>query len=261
MRVPHLNEGYQRESHPRAPLQRAPMWQAALAVAQPLPSYAGLPPASVLARHPNPGHEAGEHPTEHPTEHPLGNALAQVHGVYVLAQNHAGLVLVDMHAAHERIVYERLKTSLALASMPVQALLIPATLIATEIEIGTALEEQATLQALGFDISQASPTALAVRSVPAMLAQADAAQLVRDVLRELHEVGGARVLTESQNTLLATMACHGAVRANRRLTLDEMNALLRQMEATERADECNHGRPTWVQLSMAELDRLFLRGR
>ncbi len=196
---------------------------------------------------------------------PLGYAIAQLHGVYVLAQNRHGLVLVDMHAAHERIVYEALKTAVHTTAMPAQPVLIPVTFFASELEIGTALDARDALAALGFEIAQVSPTTLAVRAVPALLRDADAAALARDVLRELREHGlggeGARVQAERQNALLATMACHSAVRANRRLSIDEMNALLRQMEATERADECNHGRPTWVQLSMPDLDRLFLRGR
>jgi len=198
-------------------------------------------------------------------EAPLGYAIAQLHGVYVLAQNRQGMVLVDMHAAHERIVYERLKAATHAAPMPAQPLLIPVTFFASELEIGTALDAREALAALGFEIAQVSPTTLAVRAVPALLREADAGALARDVLRELREHGlageGGRIQAERQNALLATMACHSAVRAHRRLSLDEMNALLRQMEATERADECNHGRPTWVQLSMTDLDRLFLRGR
>ena len=192
---------------------------------------------------------------------PLGRAIAQLQGVYILAENTHGLVVVDMHAAHERIVYERLKQQLDDQQVASQPLLIPATFSSTPDEVATAESCAGVLATLGLEVTALSPKTLAVRAVPTTLAQGDPVELARSVLAELAQHDASTVVQRARNELLATMACHGAVRANRRLTLDEMNALLRQMEVTERSDQCNHGRPTWRQMGMKELDALFLRGR
>ena len=210
--------------------------------------------------------DAARQPATSPAESepeipPLGFALAQLAGVYVLARNEHGLVIVDMHAAHERIVYEKLKTQLEDDQVTIQPLLIPVVFNAERIEVATAEEHVDALKKIGFEIAAISPTAIAVRGVPVALKDADAAALARDVLAEIREFGASRVLLERRNELLGTMACHAAVRANRNLTITEMNALLREMEETERSGQCNHGRPTWHQISIAELDKLFMRGR
>ncbi len=192
---------------------------------------------------------------------PLGFALAQLSGIYILAQNQHGLVVVDMHAAHERIVYEKLKTALDQQQIPTQPLLIPVSFPADALDVATVEEEQAALAQLGFDIAPLSPTTLAVRAMPAMLKQAHAEAAARDVLHELREYGATRALSERRNELLSTLACHSAVRANQSLTIVEMNYILREMERTERSGQCNHGRPTWFQMTITDLDALFMRGK
>jgi DNA mismatch repair protein MutL len=226
------------------------------------PGLDGTHPAAPLGAGPAP------EPRPDAADWPLGRALAQLGGAWVLAENAQGLVVVDMHAAHERIVYERLKRAAAAggpdAPLPAQPLLIPVAFAATPAEVAVAEVEAEALQALGLDLSVLGPGKLAVRSRPAALPDADLAELTRSVLAELGQAesgGASRVVQRARDDILATMACHGAVRANRRLTLEEMNALLREMEATERADTCNHGRPTWRQITLRELDTLFLRGR
>ena len=193
---------------------------------------------------------------------PLGFALGQLHGIYILAQNTQGLVLVDMHAAHERIVYERMKTQLAAAKgIDAQPLLVPVSIAASRAEVATAESEQAAIAKLGIELDVAGPETLLVRQLPALLSQADPEALVRQMLEELSRYGRTHQVEARLHELLSTMACHGSVRANRRLTIDEMNALLRDMERTERSDQCNHGRPTWTQMGLKALDRLFLRGQ
>jgi DNA mismatch repair protein MutL len=254
-------------------LRQTRMTQGNLPVAQPLALYDALfgrkdadhgnsataPYASAPESAPLYAESPGAHHVSH--DQPLGFALGQIHGIYVLAQNAQGLIIVDMHAAHERILYEQFKNALADRAIAVQPLLIPVTMSVDAVEMGVVEEEREVLDALGFDLAILSPGSIAIRAVPALLKDADLQSLARAVIADLQAYGGSRVLTERQHELLGTLACHHAVRANRRLTLDEMNGLLRQMEATERADQCNHGRPTWYQLTLGDLDRLFMRGQ
>ncbi len=245
----------------------SPAWQSALALTaqEPAPRWPAEAPRTAPQGSGGLAAWAALHtalPPAAPAAHPLGRAVAQIGGVYVLAENEHGLVVVDMHAAHERIVYEGLKRAADRDSaLPAQPLLIPLSFAATEAERATAQAEGPALLALGLDVGVLSATTLVVRSRPAALPDADLAELTRSVLAELGAVGASRAVQRARDEILATMACHAAVRANRRLTLDEMNALLRDMEATERADTCNHGRPTWRQVTLKELDALFLRGR
>ena len=216
--------------------------------------HLGAAPSASVAYAPMPAAEEGETP-------PLGFAIAQLKSIFVLAENAHGLVLVDMHAAHERITYEKLKNGRVTSNLRSQMLLVPLGVAVSAKEAAAAEEHAEALAEWGLELSRSGPTTIVVRRIPALLEGADVGQLSRDVLSELAQHGSSRRLQELENELLSTMACHGSVRAGRRLGLPEMNALLREMEATERSGQCNHGRPTFVQLSLAELDRLFMRGR
>ncbi len=233
-------------------------------VSEPMTAWGDLPPRTVADSSLLTLRDEPERPSSPPPDTeswPLGRALAQLGGVYILAENDAGLVIVDMHAAHERVVYERLKAGLDRQRLETQPLLIPAIFPATAAEVATAEAQAATLGALGLDLAPLSPSVLALRSHPAVLAGGDMVGLARSVLAELASYDASQALGRARDALLSTMACHGAVRANRRLSIAEMNALLRDMEATERADQCNHGRPTWRQVTLKELDARFMRGR
>ncbi|UAW99129.1 DNA mismatch repair endonuclease MutL [Halopseudomonas nanhaiensis] len=237
-------------------------WHAAPDQSRPSPAALAGAPRAYAGLY-GPGAAGGASmPAEQPAEvPPLGYAVAQLHGVYILSENAQGLVVVDMHAAHERITYERLKLAMDQEELRSQPLLVPESLALSQREADCADEHASWFAHLGFSLQRMGPESLAIREVPSLLRQADAVQLVRDVLSDLMEYGTSDRIQAHINELLATMACHGAVRANRRLTLAEMNGLLRDMEQTERSGQCNHGRPTWTQMSMTELDKLFLRGR
>lgn len=228
--------------------------EAAIAVQVPLNAPAGGFAPTANARETEAAPAAAAMP-------PLGHAIGQLHGLYVLAQNAEGLVLVDMHAAHERIVFERLRAQADQQPIASQPLLVPAVFSADDLEVALVEESADALYALGLELAPMGPTTIAVRAVPALLAHADPTALARDVLAGLRESGRAHALIQRRDALLATIACHGAVRANRQLSLSEMDALLRAMEATPGADRCNHGRPTWMMLSLADLDQRFMRGR
>ncbi len=226
--------------------------QNALALAEPVAAYCTMVAEALVSP---------SLPTPPQPIPPLGYALAQLAGRYILAENAEGLVVVDMHAAHERILYEKLKQAWEARRMATQPLLIPVVFTATPAEMAVVEENSDLLARLGFDLTAVSPTHRAVRALPALLKEADAEAVARQVLRDIQVHGGSQALAAYQNELLATLACHAAIRANRRLTLPEMNALLRDMERIPRADQCNHGRPTWFQLTLADLDRHFLRGK